>query len=838
MGIPIPPQYKGMVDANQAHPMNYFVDVLLPLPLERSFTYAVVPGTEAQMQPGVRVAVPFGKSKLYTGVVLVVHTNPPLAYEAKEIFRVLDNEPFVTLNQLTHWAWIASYYMCTVGEVFRTAVPSVFLLESETRVVRVPNRNVQESDLQDDEYLILEALEHQSVLSVSDISDITDRKQVLPLLNRMLAKGFIALEEKLLDRVIPKQSRYIRLSPHYREDANLEELLQKLGRAPKQSRLILSLFQLEKGTGKPVKSKELEDHAKAGRPAIKALIEKGVLEEYFLQEFRLGFDGNEGEKALPELNTSQSKALQEILHGFETQKTVLLHGVTSSGKTEVYIKLIHEALLNQGQVLYLVPEIALTEQLIRRLNAVFGSQVSVFHSRQNLQERAELWHHVRTGAAQTRVILGARSALFLPFTHLNLILIDEEHENSFKQFDPAPRYHARDAAIVLASYFKSRVLLGSATPSVESYHNVLTGKYHLVEMNKRYGNVLMPEIELVDLTDFTRRKRMHGHFTERLKDAISETLDAGSQVILFQNRRGFAPIVECSSCGHSPHCVNCDVSLTYHRKRNELRCHYCGFHRPLELTCEACGNATLDPKGFGTEQVEQELKELFPDAGIARMDLDTTRGKYGYQKIIESFEARETDILVGTQMLTKGLDFRHVALVGIMNADSLLNFPHFRAHERCFQLLTQVAGRAGRTKERGKVLIQTYNPYHQILKQVSTGDFEGMYRDQVYEREQFKYPPRVRLIKISFAHRDYNRVGEGAEWFARTLRLSYQDEVLGPEFPPIARIRNLYQKNILLKIPPERSLGKVKNGIKRIEHSFNAIAQYRSIRIFYNVDYI
>lgn len=818
--------------------MNYFVDVLLPIPLERSFTYAVIPGTEGQMQPGVRVAIPFGKSKLYTGIVLSIHNNAPSAYEAKEIFKVLDEEPFVTQYQLAHWNWIASYYMCTVGEVFRTAVPSVFLLESETRVVRVPDLNKDDFELGDNEYLILEALDHQSVLSVSDISDITDRKQVLPLLNRMLANGLIRLEEKLLDRVVPKQTRYIRLSIVYQEDTNLEELLQKLVRAPKQSQLILSLFQLQKGSGKPVKSKELEQHAKSGRTAIKTLIDKGILEEYFLQEFRVEFDGNEGENALPELNDFQRAALSEIHCGFAEQKTVLLHGVTSSGKTEVYIRLIHEALKEEGQVLYLVPEIALTEQLIRRLNAVFGSQVSVFHSRQNLQERAELWHHVRTNAPQARIILGARSALFLPYLKLNLILIDEEHENTFKQFDPAPRYHARDAAIVMASYFKSKILLGSATPSIESYHNALTGKYYLVQMNRRYGNVLMPEIELVDLSDYSRRKRMHGHFSERLKDAITETLETGSQVILFQNRRGYAPIVECSSCGHSPHCINCDVSLTYHQKRNELRCHYCGFHRQLELTCEACGNATLDPKGFGTEQVEQEIKELFPDTVVARMDLDTTRGKFGYQKIIESFEAGETDILVGTQMLSKGLDFRHVALVGIMNADSLLNFPHFRAHERCFQLLTQVAGRAGRTKERGKVLIQTYNPYHQILKQVSTGDYEGMYREQVYEREQFKYPPRVRLIKISFAHRDYNRVGEGAAWFARTLRMSYQDEVLGPEFPPIARIRNLYQKNILIKIPAGKSLGTIKNGIKRIEHSFNAIAQYRGIRIFYNVDYI
>lgn len=818
--------------------MSYFADILLPIPLERQFTYAIPLDMMDQLQIGIRVAVPFGKSKLYTGLVVRVHQEPPTAYQPKEIDRLLDVEPLITSNQLQHWNWIATYYMCTLGEVFRTALPSVFLLESETRVLAVTGLNYTELDLDDDEYLILEALEQQPVLSVDDILEITDRKQVLSLLQRMLAKGVLRLQEKLQERYVPKQSRYIRLHTDYLEDNALEELLETLNRAPKQSQLVLSLFQLQEGKNKPVKSKALEREASTGRSIIKTLIDKGVLEEYFITEDRLGFDGNLGAKGLPDLNETQQMALSQIVSGFEREKTVLLHGVTASGKTEVYIRLIHEALKNEGQILYLVPEIALTEQLIRRLQAVFGSQVSVFHSRQNLQERAELWHHVRLGADQAKVILGARSALFLPFSRLKLILIDEEHENTYKQFDPAPRYHARDAAIVLASYFNARVLLGSATPSVESYHNAVTGKYHLVEMSRRYGNVLLPEIELVDLSDCHKRKRMHGHFSERLRVAISEAIGEGNQVILFQNRRGYAPIVECTSCGHAPHCVNCDVSLTYHQYRKELRCHYCGYHRQLDPTCDACGNATLDPKGFGTEQVEQELKQLFPKISVARMDLDTTRGKHGYQRIIEAFEGRETDVLVGTQMLTKGLDFRHVSLVGIMNADSLLNFPHFRAHERCFQLLTQVAGRAGRTRERGKVLIQTYNPYHQILRQVSDGDFLSMYRDQVYEREQFLYPPRVRLIKITFAHREFNRVAEGSDWFAKSLRLVYAHHVLGPEFPPVARIRNQYQKNILLKIPSGKGLATIKNSIKRIENSFNAISQYRSIRVYYNVDYI
>lgn len=818
--------------------MAYYADILLPIPLERTYTYEAGPSLEKELRPGIRVAVPFGKSKLYTGLVVRLHQNPPTAYKPKEIYRVLDQEPLVSALQLKHWQWIASYYLCTLGEVFRTAVPSVFLLESETRVLGNPGWKEGDTPLDDPEFLILEALEHQPMLSVREISEIVDRKHVLPLLHRLLAKGAIRLQEKLEERYVPKKSRYIRIHPQYRDDAALEALLDSLSRAPKQSAVLLQLFQLQQGSELPVKSKDLEQRAGASRAALKALIDKEVLQEYLLEEDRIAFDDTLPVSGLPELNDDQTAALGQIRAGFGQGKTVLLHGVTASGKTEVYTRLIEDTLARGQQVLYLVPEIALTEQLIRRLQAVFGSRVAVFHSRQNLQERAELWYHVQAGAEQASVILGARSSLFLPFARLGLVLVDEEHENTFKQFDPAPRYHARDAAIVLASYHKAAVLLGSATPSIESFHNAQTGKYALVTLDRRYGNVLMPEMELVDLTDAFRRKRMQGHFSERLRLAIGEALEARNQVIIFQNRRGFAPIVECTSCGHAPQCVNCDVSLTYHQYRKELRCHYCGYHRPLEPACEACGNATLDTRGFGTEQVEEELKALFPEAAVARMDLDTTRGKFGYQRIIEAFEARETDILVGTQMLTKGLDFRHVSLVGIMNADSLLNFPHFRAHERCFQLLTQVAGRAGRTRERGQVLIQTYNPYHQILQQVSKGDYQAMYSEQVYEREQFHYPPAVRLIKITLAHKEYNRVGEGADWFARSLRLRFDKQVLGPEFPPVPRIRNLYHKNILLKIPPGQGLGPTKNSIKRIENSFNAISQYRSIRVIYNVDYI
>lgn len=818
--------------------MAHFVEVLLPIPLERNFTYAVTPGQAASLVQGMRVAVPFGKSKLYTGLVLSLHREPPVAYRAKEVYQVLDEAPLVTELQLNHWKWMASYYMCTLGEVFRTAVPGVFLLESETRVLRDPDFEEATADLSEVESIILEALENQPELKVAQIGELIDRKSTLPILTRMLRRKAIRLRETLGEDYRPKMARFLRIHPQYQDEKALEQLLEALSRAPKQTRVLLHLFQLQQGRQKPVRSRELEQRAGTTRSVIRALLDKGVLQEYDLRQDRTAFEGDAQKQALASLNPEQKEALEGIRSFFGSGKTVLLHGVTASGKTEVYSHLIRDCTDRGKQVLYLVPEIALTAQLIQRLQSLFGSRVAAFHSRQNLNERGEIWHYVQAGGQKASVILGARSALFLPFEDLGLIIVDEEHENSYKQFDPAPRYHGRDAAIMLGALSGANVLLGSATPSIETYFNAQRGKYGLVGMQHRYGGVLLPEIELVNLADAYRKKKMKGHFSSRLREALAEQIQEGRQVILFQNRRGFSPIVECMSCGNVPGCPNCDVSLTYHQKHQQLRCHYCGYHRPLEIQCQACGNATLDTKGFGTEQVEEELGELFPDLKTARMDLDTTRGKHSHARIIEQFEAREVDILVGTQMVTKGLDFGNVGLVGIMNADTLLNFPHFRAHERCFQLLTQVAGRAGRKDFRGLVLVQSFNPYHQILKQVSTGDYTGMYKEQLYEREQFRYPPVVRLIKITLRHREWNRVEEGAAWFARSMRLVFGKDVLGPEFPPVARIRNQYHKQILLKIPVGQSLPQTKNSIKRIEQSFNAISQYRSIRLIYNVDYI
>ncbi|MEZ4803432.1 MAG: primosomal protein N' [Gelidibacter sp.] len=815
--------------------MGNFIDVILPIPIEKSFTYSVNKAEADFLKIGMRVAVPFGKSKIYTAIVHKIHNQEPIIYEAKDIDQILDEVPIVTPTQLKHWEWIADYYMCTLGEVMRAALPSAFVLESET-VISKNNENVLNDEvLKDDEFLVYEALHHQTSLKIQDIMGILDQKNVLPVIKRLLERDAISVQEEVYEKYKPKLVRFVKLHVSYTSQEKLQQLMEELSNAPKQRDVVMTLFSISAKTKKPIKITDLVEESDASATIIKTLIDKGILEEYHIQKDRIEYSGADNEES-KHLNSHQEKALEDIKTAFESQNVVLLHGVTSSGKTEVYVKLIEDVIAKGKQVLYLLPEIALTTQLVTRLQTYFGEKVSVFHSRYSSHERVEVWYNVLNNESKAQIILGARSSIFLPFKNLGLIIVDEEHESSFKQFDPAPRYHARDAAIVLANLFKSKTLLGSATPSLESYYNAQQNKYGLVEINYRFNEVLMPEIELVDLADKYKRKRMKGHFSDRMLEEMTEALQDGHQIILFQNRRGFSPIVECNTCGHSPQCPNCDVSLTYHQYRNQLRCHYCSYNTAMLQNCQACGSNELDSKGFGTEQIEDEVKALFPDHKVARMDLDTTRGKYGYEKIITAFKQQEIDILVGTQMLTKGLDFRNVKLVGIMNADNLLNFPDFRAHERSFQLMLQVSGRAGRTDERGKVLIQTYNPYHRILQQVSVNNYAEMYKEQMEERYTYKYPPIFRLIKITLKHKDYNKVNMGADWFAKSLRQTFKNNVLGPEFPPVSRIRNQYLINILVKIPPQQSLPKTKEVISKINNSFISVKDFRPIRVIVNVD--
>ncbi len=815
--------------------MSFFVDVILPLPLENHFTYEISSRESNFLKPGMRVAVPFGKTRIYTGIVSRVHNMAPQIYEAKPIEQILDEEPVVTTIQLELWSWIAKYYMCAEGEVLRAALPGSFLLESETLIQLSPSQVMAEEDLDDQEYLIFEALKTQSSLRIQEVMQLLDKKTVLPVINRLVAKNIIVVNQEIFEQYKPKLVRYVKLADGYSSEAQMPILLDELSKAPKQRDVVLTWFQLQASSKKPVRLKDLSQLSGASAAIIKSLLDKNIFTEYYLKEDRVNFDGDATNTNF-QLNKGQQTALEEINSGFAEGNVCLLHGVTSSGKTEIYIKLINDAIAGGKQALYLLPEIALTSQLVSRLQAFFGEQVMVYHSKYSVNERMEIYNHVLKDDSKAKIILGARSSLFLPFRDLGLIVVDEEHETTFKQFDPAPRYNARDTAVVLAGMHKANLILGSATPSLESYYNATHNKYKLVDLKERYGNVLMPKIEIVDLKEKYKKKLMTGHFSDRLLEEIRITLNEGEQVILFQNRRGYSPILECNTCGHSPHCPNCDVSLTFHQFSNQLRCHYCGYHMAMQQSCMVCESTELTTKGFGTEQIETELKALLPETRIGRMDFDTTRGKHGHQKIISAFEQENIDVLVGTQMLSKGLDFRKVRLVGIMNADTLLNFPDFRAHERSFQLMLQVAGRAGRTQARGKVLIQTYNPHHQIVKQVSENNYSAMYKEQLVERYQYQYPPYYKIIKFTLKSRDYSKTNEAADWIAKGLGNVFKENVLGPEFPPVARIRNEYYKNILLKIPPQQSLGKTKQYIEKLLKSFKAIAIWRSVRVIINVD--
>ncbi len=813
----------------------YFIDVILPIPLKQAFTYSVNKDEAAFLLQGMRVAVPFGKSKVYTGIVYQVHDQPPIGYETKPIDHILDEEPIITQLQLKHWEWLAGYYMCSLGEVIKAALPSAFLLESET-IIKLSSRNFQdEESLTDDEFVLYEALQHQSSLHINDARSILDRKNIVSVIQKLLDKNIIEVEETVYEQYVPKMKRYIKLASKYTSEDKLRALLDSLTRAHKQREVLMHLFMLNTQTKKPISSVALQKKSEASAATIKALIDKGILEEYYIQHDRVEFSG-EASSEIKSLSEPQTKAYQEIKTAFEVNDVVLLHGVTSSGKTEIYVRLIEEVIATGKQVLYMLPEIALTTQLITRLQKYFGEKISVFHSKFSVNERVEVWNNVLSAKPKAQVVIGARSSMFLPFQNLGLIVVDEEHEPSFKQYSPAPRYNARDSAIVLANLQNAKLLMGSATPSLESYHNAKSGKFGLVTLKKRFGNVLMPDIELVDIKEKTRKKQMTGHFSDRLLEEMHEVLKNGEQVILFQNRRGFSPIVECTTCGVSPQCPNCDVSLTYHQHKNQLRCHYCGYHMAMMKSCIACGSETLDTKGFGTEQIETELKSLFPTQKVARMDQDTTKGKHAYSKLIEALENEEIDILVGTQMLAKGLDFRNISLVGVMNADNLLNFPDFRAHERSFQLLQQVSGRAGRTQKRGKVLIQTYNPYHQILKQVSVNDYEAMYKEQLEERYNYKYPPFYRTIKIIFKDKSLARVLKASGWYGQALEMQFKENILGPEPPPVGRIKNKYIMNILVKIPKNQSLEKTKKYIDNVQRSFNSIKEFSSVRVNIDVD--
>ncbi|WP_410880402.1 primosomal protein N' [Myroides sp. DW712] len=815
--------------------MQYFVEVIVPLALDPTFTYRINAVEFDFIQVGMRVAVPFGRNKVYTALVVEKHHRQPAVYEAKDIHEIIDLEPVVTIAQIKFWTWLAEYYMCTLGDVYKAAMPSRLLLESETIIQWNDKATISVEELDDAEYLLYEAMQIQAILKLDEVIAILNRKKVFPVINSLLTKGAILLQEEMVEKYKPKQIRYVRLAEAYTQEDGLTKLMEVVSRAAKQRELVLKYFQLQATQKKPISVKQLIDEAETSQAIVNALIEKEVFEAYYLNHDRVIFQEATADGI--QLTDDQSKALWEIEQQFKEKEVVLLHGVTASGKTEIYIKLIESYLAEEGQILFLLPEVGISTQLVQRLTAYFGNQVAVYHSRYSHNERLETWNHVYQQSEKAKVILGTRLSVFLPFQDLRLVVIDEEHDANYKQHDPAPRYHGRDAAVVLAMQHKAKVLMGSATPSLESYYNAEQKKYGLVELTRRYTNVVLPDIVLVDIKEKYKRKQMAGHFSDQLIEEINHALSLEEQVILFQNRRGFSPVVECMTCGAVPECPHCDVSLTYHKYRNELRCHYCGYTLPMPKQCFRCHSVDLNTKGFGTEQVEEELHELFPNKRIARMDQDTTRGKYAYEKLIESFENRQIDVLVGTQMLAKGFDFDNVNLVGIMNADNSLYHPDFRAHERAFQMMTQIAGRSGRFDKKGKVVIQTFNPYHNIIQQVTHYEYKAMYKEQMYERHNFQYPPFYRLIRLTLKHREFEKLKEASFWLYNNLKGQLGIPVLGPEEPAINRIRNQYIRVILIKIPQQVMLNQTKGQVRRILKSFESIGAYRSVHVVANVDF-
>ncbi|HLV47386.1 MAG TPA: primosomal protein N' [Flavobacterium sp.] len=814
--------------------MQYFIEVIVPLKIPSTFTYQVSEAEFQFLNIGYRVAVPFGKSKIYTALVTGKHHQPPLKYQAKEIIEIIDEKAIATPMQIDFWHWIADYYMCTLGEVYRAAIPGALLLETETLVKYNSKENILLSGLTDQEYLIYEALQQQPILTVKEITTILDSKKILPTLQLLIQKNVIYLHEETRESYKPKLIKYVRLHEKYQEKNELKNLLQSV-KTEKQRNVVLCYFQLNANNPNPISVNDLKEKAQVTKAVIDNLAKNDIFEIYTLAQDRVVF--NNTDLMTIQLSDIQQQALTNIQNEFTQKDIQLLHGVTGSGKTEIYCKLIDQYVNQNKQVLFLLPEIALTTQLVQRLTAYFGNKVAVYHSKYTENERVEVWKNVLENKSSAQIIIGARSAIFLPFADLGLIIVDEEHEASYKQQDPAPRYQGRDLAIVLAKMMHAKTLLGSATPSLESFYNAYQEKYALTKLTKRYGNSIVPQNQLIDLKGAYQKKQMTGHFSNHLIEEMKNVLAKGEQIILFQNRRGFSPVMECLSCGHVPQCTHCDVSLTYYKRNDVLKCHYCGYTIAKPTHCHVCSSVDVSTKGFGTEQIEIELHHIFPEAKVARMDQDTTRGKFALEKIIDAFKNKETDMLVGTQMLAKGLDFDNVTLVGILNADNLLYYPDFRAHERAYQLLTQVAGRAGRKDKEGKVFIQTYNPMHSIIQQMLNHRYQEMFKEQMQERLQFRYPPFYRLIRIQLKHADYQKVKEASEWLVQSLTSQIQSEVLGPEEPAVNRIRNQYLRNILIKTPVNQSIKNVKNQINKTLKSFEAIPQYKSVKMIVNVDF-
>lgn len=809
-----------------------FVEVILPLSLAINYTYRVPFDLNPEVEVGKRVVVQFGKHKIYAALIAKITTQPPSVYDAKYIIDVIDAAPVVTQTQLKFWTWITQYYLCHEGDVMAAALPASLKLASETVLILREDFN-QEIVLSDKEGLIIDALKKNEKLTVSDVAKLLGQKTIYPIINHLLENELILVAEEVVQKYKPLLKSYVVLDDFYQDENNLKQLFSLLDKAPKQLDALLAYMKLQR-LQMPITKAQLLEESGCGSTVLKALVDKNIfvinkrpVSRLAVEDETLGVDFK--------LNEPQQKALTQINKLFLDKDVVLLHGVTASGKTQVYIKLIEDIIqTGSGQVLFLLPEIALTTQIVERIKHYFGPHIGVYHSKFNNNERVEIWNKVKNGTF--KIVLGARSAVFLPFLNLKLIVVDEEHEPSYKQYDPAPRYQARDAAIYLAYLHQAKVVLGSATPSLESYYNAQQGKYGLVEMKERFGGVELPHQQVISIAEETKKKTMVSYFSSSLMKDIDEALAKKEQVVLFQNRRGYATILICATCGYTPKCVSCDVSLTYHKSSGKLHCHYCGFQQSSVNICPACGSVHVQQKGFGTERIEEELKLHYPEANVARLDMDSTRTRNGLQQILTDFQEKKTDILIGTQMVAKGLDFDHLSLIGVINADTLLGYPDFRAYERSFQLLAQVAGRAGRRAAQGKVCIQTYNAEHRIIKQVVENDYAGMYRDEIAERERFQYPPFTRMIFLFIKHKESAILDQAAQQLALTLKAKFGKRVLGPEQPLVSRVRNLYIKQIIIKADKQTAIQKVKNALKETLSEFNATKNFKGIITQIDVD--
>lgn len=817
--------------------MKKYVDVILPLPLPKCFTYSLPDEGAEAVQIGCRVVVPFGRKKFYTAIVRNVHYCAPTEYEVKEITTVLDTSPILLPVQFKFWEWLAEYYLCTQGDVYKAALPSGLKLESETMVEYNPDFEA-DTPLPEREQRILDLLAVEPEQCVTKLEKESGFKNILNIVKSLLDKEALFVKEELRRTYKPKTEARVRLTPSASNERRMRMLFDELNRAPKQLALLMKYVELSGVLGggalKEVTKKELLQSTSASPSIFNGLVERKVFEVYHHEIGRLNRQIDEV-AALHPLNEFQQRAHDEIVESFREKNVCLLHGVTSSGKTEVYIHLIEETLRQGKQVLYLLPEIALTTQITERLQRVFGSRLGIYHSKFPDAERVEIWQKQLSENGYD-IILGVRSSIFLPFRNLGLVIVDEEHENTYKQQDPAPRYHARSAVTVLASMVGAKTLLGTATPAIETWYNASTGKYGWVELKERYQEIQLPEIIPVDIKELYRKKRMAGPFSPLLIDYMKEALEQKQQVILFQNRRGFAPMMECHTCGWVPKCKNCDVSLTYHKGINQLTCHYCGYTYQLPRACPACEGVELMHRGFGTEKIEDDIKIIFPQASVARMDLDTTRTRAAYEKIIADFQAGKTNVLIGTQMVSKGLDFDHVSVVGILNADTMMNYPDFRSYERAFQLMAQVAGRAGRKNKRGRVVLQTKSIDHPVIAQVIANDYEQMVAGQLAERQMFHYPPYYRMVYVYLKHRDEAKLELMANAMGEKLRALFGNRVLGPDKPPVARIQTLFIKKIIVKIEYSAPMSRARELLLRVQREMIEDGRFKSLIVYYDVD--